>query len=159
MLRKRKGCLYSWRILGDTKLRKLSSEKEKRLALKIQLTFQQKVIGVKCARTYFTMSSGGVMKPISKLLENLKHVITWNSDTSDTDVDFSKPYIISTTELNSIFNKYGNSQYVTTNHQENHENSQHLGFVLIQVPLFCVATNNGVIDMFCFATKGQHISC
>ena len=51
------------------------------------------------------MSSGGVMKPISKLLENLKYVITWNSDTPDTDVDFSKPYIISATELNSIFNK------------------------------------------------------
>ena len=42
----------------DTKLSKLSSEKEKRLALKIQLTFWQKVIGLKCARTYFTMSSG-----------------------------------------------------------------------------------------------------
>ena len=91
--------------MGDTKLKKLSSEKEKRLALKIQLTFWQKVIGVKCAKTYFTMSSSGVMKSISKLLENLKHVITWNSDTPDTDVDFSKPYIISTTELNSIFNK------------------------------------------------------
>ena len=24
--------------------------------------------------------------------------------------------------------------------------------------LFCVATNNGVIDMFCFAAKSQHIS-
>ena len=81
----------------DTKLSKLSSENEKRLALKIQLTFWQKVIGVKCAKTYFTMSSSGVMKPISKLLENLKHVITWNSDTPDTDVDFSKPYIISMT--------------------------------------------------------------
>ena len=45
------------------------------------------------------------MKPISKLLENLKHAITWNSDTPDTGVDFSKPYIISNTELNSIFNK------------------------------------------------------
>ena len=78
----------------DTKLSKLSSENEKRLALKIQLTFWQKVIGVKCAKTYFTMSSSGVMKSISKLLENLKHVITWNSDTPDTDVDFSKPYII-----------------------------------------------------------------
>ena len=89
----------------DTKLSKLSSEKEKRLPLKIQLTFSQKVIGVKYARTYFTMSSNGVMKPISKLLENLKHVITWNSDTPNTDVDFSKPYIISATELNSIFNK------------------------------------------------------
>ena len=42
----------------DTKLSKLSSEKEKRLALKIQLTFWQKVIGLKCARTYFAMSSG-----------------------------------------------------------------------------------------------------
>ena len=91
--------------LVETKLSKLSSEKEKRLALKIQLTFCQKVIGVKCARTYFTMSSDGVMKPISKLLENLKHVITWNSDTPNTDVEFSKPYIISATELNSIFNK------------------------------------------------------
>ena len=78
----------------DTKLSKLSSENEKRLALKIQLTFWQKVIGVKCAKTYFTMSSSGVRKSISKLLENLKHVITWNSDTPDTDVDFSKPYII-----------------------------------------------------------------
>ena len=62
----------------DAKLSKLSSEKEKRLALKIQLSFWQKVIGVKCVRTYFTMSSGGVMKSISKLLESLKHVITWN---------------------------------------------------------------------------------
>ena len=91
--------------LVETKLSKLSSEKDKRLALKIQLTFCQKVIVVKCARTYFTMSSDGVMKPISKLLENLKHVITWNSDTPNTDVEFSKPYIISATELNSIFNK------------------------------------------------------
>ena len=89
----------------DTKLSKLSSEKEKKLALKIQLTFWKKIIGIKCARTYFTMSSGGVMKPIPKLLENLKHVISWNLDLPDTDVDFSKPFIISATELNSIFHK------------------------------------------------------
>ena len=90
----------------DAKLSKLSSEKEKSLALKIQLSFWQKVIGLKCSRTYFTILSGGVMKPISRLLENLKHVRTWNSDTSDTDdVDFSRPYIISATEFNSIFNK------------------------------------------------------
>ena len=44
--------------LVDSKLSKLSSEKEKRFALKIQLTFWQKFIGLKCARTYFTMSSG-----------------------------------------------------------------------------------------------------
>ena len=54
-------------------------------------------MGLKCAKTYFTMSSSGVMKPTSKLLENLKLVITWNWDTPDTDVDFSKPYIISMT--------------------------------------------------------------
>ena len=103
--------------MGDTKLRKLSSEKEKRLALKIQLTFWQKVIGVKCARTYFKMSSGGVMNSISKFLENLKHVVTWNSDTPDTDVDFSKPYIISATELNSIFNK--NTENNSASQQQN----------------------------------------
>ena len=101
----------------DTKLGKLSSEKEKRLALKIQLTFWQKVIGVKCARTYFKMSSGGVMNSISKFLENLKHVVTWNSDTPDTDVDFSKPYIISATELNSIFNK--NTENNSASQQQN----------------------------------------
>ena len=101
----------------DRKLSKLSSENEKRLALKIQLTFWQKVIGVKCAKTYFTMSSSGVMKPISKLLENLKHVITWNLDTPDSDVDFSKPYIISATELNFIFNK--NAENNSASQQQN----------------------------------------
>ena len=40
------------------------------------------------------------MKPISKLLESLKHVITWNLNTPDTDdVDISKTYIVSATEL------------------------------------------------------------
>ena len=106
----------------DAKLSKLSSEKEQRLALKIQLTFCQKIIGVKCARTYFTLSSGGVMKPISKLLENLKHVVTWNSETPDTDdVDFSKPYIISAAELHSVFkeNAKNNSVPMQQNEAEN----------------------------------------
>ena len=63
------------------------SEKGQRLALKIQLNLCQKVIGVKCARTYFIMSSGGVMRPISRLLENLKHVIIRNFDTpGDSDI-------------------------------------------------------------------------
>ena len=76
----------------DAKLSKFSSGKERRLALKIKLSLWGKVIGVKCARAYFTLSSGGATKPISKLLENLKHVIKWKSDTPDTDdVDFSKP--------------------------------------------------------------------
>ena len=108
--------------LVDAKLTKFSSEKEHRLALKIQLNFQQKVIGVKCARTYFTLSSDGVLKPISKLLENLKHVITWNSDTPDTDDDdFSKPYIISAAELHIVFkeNAKNNSLLMQQNEAEN----------------------------------------
>ena len=74
MPRKGKGYLDSWMILGglwgldvvDAKLSKFSSEKEQRLALKIQLSFWEKVIGVKCARTYFTIPSGCVMKPESE---------------------------------------------------------------------------------------------
>ena len=84
---------------------KCSSGKEKTLAMKIHLSYWQKAIGLKYATTYFTMLSGGIMKPISKLLENLKHVITWNSDTPDThDVDFSNSCIISATELSEVFN-------------------------------------------------------
>ena len=37
----------------DTKLSKLSNENEKRLALKIQLTFWQKIIGVKMCQNIF----------------------------------------------------------------------------------------------------------
>ena len=108
----------------DAKLSKFSSEKEQRLPLKMQLSFWQNVIGVKCARTHFTLSSGGVMKPISKLLKNLKHVITWNSDTPDTDdIDFSKPYIISAAELHSVFkeNAKNNSVPMQQNEAENVE--------------------------------------
>ena len=53
------------------------------------------------------------MKPISKLLKNLKHVIAWNSDTPDTDdVDFSKPYIISAAELHSVFKENAKNNFV-----------------------------------------------
>ena len=106
----------------DAKLSKFSSDKEQRLALKIQLSFWQKIIGVKCARTYFTLSSGGVMKPISRLLENLKHVTIWITETPDTgDVDFSKPYIISAAELHSVFkdNAKNNSVPMQQNEAEN----------------------------------------
>ena len=39
----------------DTKHGKFSSDKEKRIALKIQLNFWQKVIGVKCGKRFFTL--------------------------------------------------------------------------------------------------------
>ena len=39
----------------DTKHGKFSSDKEKRIALKIQLNFWQKAIGVKCGKRFFTL--------------------------------------------------------------------------------------------------------
>ena len=90
---------------------------KKRKDFKNTINFLAKGYWAKCTRTYFTMLSGGVMKSISKLLENLKHVITWNSDTPDNDVDFLKPYIISATVLTSIFNK--NSGNNSASQQQN----------------------------------------
>ena len=48
----------------------------------------------------------------------LKHVITWNSDTPDTDdAEFSKSYIISAKEINSIFNE--NAENNSASKQQN----------------------------------------
>ena len=70
-----------WGIdMVDTKLSNFSSDKEKKIALKIQLNFRQKVIGVKCGKRFFTLSSGGKIKPISEIRDNLIHVIKWNSN-------------------------------------------------------------------------------
>ena len=41
--------------MDDTKHGKFSSNKEKRIALKIQPNFWQKVIGVKCGKRFFTL--------------------------------------------------------------------------------------------------------
>ena len=68
--------------MTDTKLSNFPSDKEKRIALKIQLNFRQKVIGVKCGKIFFTLSSGGKMKPISETRDNLVQVTNgiqmWN---------------------------------------------------------------------------------
>lgn len=49
-----------------------------------------------CSKMYqniFTISSGGILKHIFKLLENLKHIVTQNLNASDTHyVDFLKNY-------------------------------------------------------------------
>ena len=76
----------------DTKLSNFSSDKGKRIALKIQLNFRQKVIAVKCGKRFFTLSSGGKMKPISEIRDNLVHVIKWNSNVQpeNANLDFSK---------------------------------------------------------------------
>ena len=39
----------------DTKLSSFCSDKEKRIAFKIQLNFWQKGIGVKCGKRFFTL--------------------------------------------------------------------------------------------------------
>ena len=39
-------------------------------------------------------------------------------DTPDTDVNFSKPYIISATELNSIFNKNAENNFASQQQNE-----------------------------------------
>ena len=45
-----------WEIdMVDTKLSSFCSDKEKRIALKIQLIFWQKGIGVKCGKIFFTL--------------------------------------------------------------------------------------------------------
>ena len=91
-----------WDIdMVDTKLSNFSSDKEKRIALKIQLNFRQKVIGVKCGKRFFTLSSGGKIKPISEIRDNLAHVIKWNSNVQpeNANLDFSKPCIISDSDL------------------------------------------------------------
>ena len=91
-----------WDIdMVDTKLSNFSSDKEKRIALKIQLNFWQKVIGVKCGKRFFTLSSGGKIKPISEIRDNLAHVIKWNSNVQpeNANLDFSKPCIISDSDL------------------------------------------------------------
>ena len=65
-----------WDIdMVDTKLSNFSSDKGKRMALNFQLNFWQKVLPVKCGKRFFTLSSGGKMKPISKIRDKLVHVI------------------------------------------------------------------------------------
>ena len=91
-----------WDIdMVDTKLSNFSSDKEKRIALKIQLNFRQEVIEVKCGKRFLTLSSGGKMKPISEIRDNLVHVIKWNSNvqSENANLDFSKPFIISDSDL------------------------------------------------------------
>ena len=80
---------------------KYSLQEYARIALKIQLNFQQNVIGVKCGKRFFTLSSGGKMKPIAEIRDNLIHVIKWNSNLQpeSANLDFSKPCIIADSDL------------------------------------------------------------
>ena len=73
-----------------------STEKDKKSVLKVQLCFRQKVIRSKCHRSYFTMSSGGKMKPITVVIDNLRFVGHWSSGepSSEAESDCSQSFLI-----------------------------------------------------------------
>ena len=67
------------------------------MALKVQLNFHQKVLGVKCCWSLIPVTSGGNMKDIFILIRNLKEVISSSKDTnsnSNAETDFSKPIFV-----------------------------------------------------------------
>ena len=81
----------------EEKVENFKTGKEKRMALKIQLNFHQKVVGVKCYRLLFVITSGGKVKEICKLIKNLKEVISWSKDTnSNSNEKFFNTYLCDT---------------------------------------------------------------
>ena len=107
MLREGKGYLDSWMIWGIVgfrsgrfKTQQTFKWKREKTCFENTIEFLAKGYWVKMCQNIFCNVIWCAMKPISKLLESLKHVITWNLDTPDTDdVDISKTYIVSATEL------------------------------------------------------------
>ena len=84
------------------RLENLETEKEKRMALKIQLNFHQKVLGVKCCQSLFAMTSGGKVKDICVLIKNLKEVVSWSKDVNsntNAEIDFSSPIFVTQAAL------------------------------------------------------------
>ena len=71
-------------------LQLLKTEGEKRLALKVQLNFRGKVLLTKCEKSLFHLSSGGKMKPVNEIRDNLFKIIKWNipEDTNKVDNNF-----------------------------------------------------------------------
>ena len=62
-------CLSLWDLeMVDIKVKNIPNEKDKREALKMQPNFRQKIIGVRCKRSFFTLSSGGNMQGIIQAL-------------------------------------------------------------------------------------------
>ena len=58
-------CGELWGILEvEARVENFKTEKEKRMALKIQWNFHQKVLGMKCCRSLFAVTSGGKVKDI-----------------------------------------------------------------------------------------------
>ena len=86
----------------EARLENLKAEKEKRMALKIQLNFHQKVLGVKCCQSLFAMTSRGKVKDICVLTKNLKEVVSWSKDVNsntNAEIDFSSPIFVTQAAL------------------------------------------------------------
>ena len=78
------------------KLKKFQTEKDKNLALKVQLHFRQKVLGVRCNRSLFSITSVGKAKDLLTRIENLKEAINWTNDgDSDQNINISQPVFVS----------------------------------------------------------------
>ena len=76
-------------------LESMSTIKRKREAIKCQLDFRRKVLGINCEKSLFHMSTGGKLKSTSELQKNLVEVINWKapeiSTPDESTIDFSKP--------------------------------------------------------------------
>ena len=90
-----------WGLWGSADLEKrlpmFFADKEKTFALKVQFNFCQKVLGIKCKRSLFVMSSGGKGKSLKELLKNFKEIISWNKERGndkENTVDFSRPVFV-----------------------------------------------------------------
>ena len=86
----------------EARVENFKTDKEKRMTLKVQLNFHQKVLGVKCCLSLIAVTSGGKVKDICMLIKNLKEVISWSKDTtsnSNTEIYFSRTIFVTQAAL------------------------------------------------------------
>ena len=92
-----------WKENLENHLSEFKNENQCRLALKLQLNFRNKVLGVNCDKKLFHLSSGGKLKSVEELTNNLKEVISWNSipENHDTGINLQAvPILLSKSTLN-----------------------------------------------------------
>ena len=90
------GGLWADEAAAIKQLALCKSEKKKRPALKIQLTFRQKVLGCNCEKTLFYLSSKGNIKSSTELLSNLLKIISMSLSNVVTPIqnNYNLPVII-----------------------------------------------------------------
>ena len=89
-------------------LRKIKTKKGKREALKLQLGFRNKVLGVKCDRSLLFLSSQGVNRTVEELKANLIKVIKWKESEDQPSIikTFSEPIFLSEDVIETQKKKY-----------------------------------------------------